>query len=48
LTRISPLAVPLLVLVGRESVSSTETDDALLIEAAAAELAMLAAGDAVA
>jgi ATP-dependent helicase Lhr and Lhr-like helicase len=48
LARISPLAVPLLVLVGRESVSSTDTDDALLIEAAAAELAMLAAGDAAA
>ena len=35
LTRVSPLAVPLLVLIGRESVSGPNTDDALLTEAEA-------------
>jgi len=44
LSRISPLAVPVLVLIGRESVGSADTDDALLIEAAAEQLAALAAG----
>ena len=44
LTRISPLAVPVLVLIGRESVGSADTDDALLMEAAANELAAVAAG----
>ena len=43
LTRISPLAVPLLVLIGRESVGTAATDDALLLEAAAEQLAALAA-----
>ena len=33
LERISPLAVPVFVLIGRESVAGTDTDDALLIEA---------------
>ena len=33
LERISPLAVPVFVLIGRESVAGAETDDALLIEA---------------
>ena len=44
LHRISPLAVPLLVLIGRESVGTDATDDALLMEAAAEELAAVAAG----
>lgn len=44
LERISPLAVPVLVLIGRENVGSADTDDALLIEAAADELATLAGG----
>jgi ATP-dependent helicase Lhr and Lhr-like helicase len=44
LPRISPLAVPVLVLIGRESVGSADTDDALLLEAAAEELAAVAAG----
>ena len=44
LARISPLAVPVLVLIGRESVGSADTDDALLLEAAAEELAAVAAG----
>lgn len=35
LDRISPLAVPVLVLIGRESVAQGSTDDALLIEAEA-------------
>lgn len=35
LERISPLAVPVFVLMGRESVAGAETDDALLIEAEA-------------
>jgi ATP-dependent helicase Lhr and Lhr-like helicase len=35
LERISPLAVPVFVLIGRESVAGAETDDALLIEAEA-------------
>lgn len=43
LPRISPLAVPVLVLIGRESVGTAETDDSLLLEAAAAELAAQAA-----
>ena len=33
LERVSPLAVPVLVLIGRERVAGAETDDALLIEA---------------
>ena len=44
LGRISPLAVPLLVLIGRESVGTDATDDALLMEAAAQQLAAVAAG----
>ena len=44
LPRISPLAVPLLVLIGRESVGTDATDDALLMEAAAQQLAAVAAG----
>ncbi len=36
LGRISPLAVPVLMLIGRESVAQTATDDALLAEAEAA------------
>ena len=44
LTRISPLAVPLLVLIGRETVGTAATDDALLLEAAAEQLAAVAAG----
>jgi ATP-dependent Lhr-like helicase len=43
LPRISPLAVPVLVLIGRESVGSADTDDALLLEAAAEQLAAAAA-----
>jgi ATP-dependent helicase Lhr and Lhr-like helicase len=43
LVRISPLAVPLLVLIGRESVGTAATDDSLLMEAAAEDLAALAA-----
>jgi ATP-dependent helicase Lhr and Lhr-like helicase len=43
LARISPLAVPVLILIGRESVGSADTDDALIMEAAAAELAAIAA-----
>lgn len=35
LSRVSPLAVPVLVLIGRESVSGPDTDDAILIEAEA-------------
>ena len=35
LPRVSPLAVPVLVLIGRESVSGPDTDDSLLIEAEA-------------
>jgi ATP-dependent helicase Lhr and Lhr-like helicase len=35
LERISPLAIPVFVLIGRESVAGVETDDALLIEAEA-------------
>jgi ATP-dependent helicase Lhr and Lhr-like helicase len=34
LDRISPLAVPVLVLIGREHVAGPDTDDAILIEAA--------------
>ena len=33
LSRVSPLAVPVLVLIGRESVSGPDTDDTILIEA---------------
>ncbi len=33
LDRVSPLAVPLLIIIGREHVANKETDDALLIEA---------------
>ena len=33
LPRVSPLAIPVLVLIGRESVAGPDTDDALLIEA---------------
>lgn len=33
LDRVSPLAVPLMVLIGRESVAGADTDDAILIEA---------------
>ncbi len=40
LDRVSPLAVPLLIIIGREHVAQQETDDALLIEAE--ELARLA------
>ena len=43
LERISPLAIPLLVIIGRESVGTAATDDSLLMEAAAQELAVLAA-----
>ena len=35
LSRVSPLAVPVLVLIGRETVSGPDTDDAILIEAEA-------------
>ncbi len=35
LSRVSPLAVPVLVLIGRESVAGPDTDDAILIEAEA-------------
>ena len=35
LSRVSPLAVPVLVLIGRESVSGPDTDDTILIEAEA-------------
>ncbi|MFO1240781.1 MAG: ligase-associated DNA damage response DEXH box helicase [Sphingomonadaceae bacterium] len=35
LSRVSPLAVPVLVLIGRESVSGPDTDDAILVEAEA-------------
>ena len=35
LSSVSPLAVPVLVLIGRESVSGPDTDDAILIEAEA-------------
>jgi ATP-dependent Lhr-like helicase len=35
LDRVSPLAVPVLVLIGRERVAQGSTDDALLIEAEA-------------
>lgn len=35
LPRISPLAVPVLILIGRESVSGPDTDDAILVEAEA-------------
>lgn len=35
LDRVSPLAVPVLVLIGRESVAGPDTDDAILIEAEA-------------
>ena len=41
LERVSPLAVPVLIMIGREHVARQETDDALLIEAEAlANLAM--------
>jgi len=41
LSRVSPLAVPVLIMIGRENVAQHETDDALLIEAEAlARLAM--------
>jgi ATP-dependent Lhr-like helicase len=41
LDRVSPLAVPVLIMIGREQVAGRETDDALLIEAEAlARLAM--------
>ncbi|MBT2186382.1 ligase-associated DNA damage response DEXH box helicase [Sphingobium nicotianae] len=41
LQRVSPLAVPVLIMIGREQVARQETDDALLIEAEAlARLAM--------
>ena len=33
LERVSPLAVPLLVMIGRESVAQSSVDDALLMEA---------------
>jgi ATP-dependent Lhr-like helicase len=35
LPRVSPLAVPVLVLIGRERISTNSADDALLIEAEA-------------
>jgi len=35
LERVSPLAVPVLVLIGRERVAAGSTEDALLIEAEA-------------
>jgi len=47
LPRVSPLAVPVLVLIGRERVSQTGADDALLVEAEAlAAEAMAADGEA--
>ncbi len=43
LERVSPLAVPVLVLIGRERVAGAETDDALLIEAELIEAEGIAA-----
>lgn len=41
LDRVSPLAVPVLIMIGRENVAQAQTDDALLIEAEAlARIAM--------
>ena len=41
LDRVSPLAIPVLVIIGRESVAGPDVDDAILIEAEAlAEQAM--------
>ena len=41
LERVSPLAVPVLIMIGREHVAQHDTDDALLIEAEAlARIAM--------
>jgi ATP-dependent Lhr-like helicase len=41
LDRVSPMAVPVLVMIGRESVAQGTVDDVLLIEAEAlAEIAM--------
>ncbi|MBB5708505.1 ligase-associated DNA damage response DEXH box helicase [Sphingopyxis panaciterrulae] len=45
LSRISPLAVPVLVLIGRESVAGPDVDDALLGEAADALAAAAMSGD---
>ena len=35
LPHVSPLAVPVLILIGRESVAGPDTDDAVLVEAEA-------------
>ena len=45
LDRVSPLAVPVMVMIGRESVPQGQADDELLLEAESLAEAAMAAGD---